>query len=180
MQKVTLTEHNLRRVFQRLLEIYEPMKRGEEDNYTEFFLSLESNMLNVARKDSNCNSRRAREAVDICLATINGYLNQIEYDYSSLSNPANLAMVKALQMAYDPLVNEELAAVVDKKWDLNDRAFQKRLFAIPFKCLYRLRDSIDSWMQMGGSNGYLQMVEREFGPHISRNQEWQWTMELPD
>lgn len=178
MQKIVLIEHNIRRVFQRLLEIYQPMKRGEEEQYIDFFLAMEGNMLKTAQKDGNCNSRRAREAVDICLASINGYLNQIDYNYSSLSNPANLALVKALQMAYDPLVNPELAAAIDKKWDLNDLVFQKRLFAIPFKCLHRLRDSIDSWMEMGGSNGYIQMIEREFGPHIDRTQEWNWTMQL--
>ena len=102
MQKVTLTDHNIRRVFQRLMEVYTPLKRGQEDAYSPHFLSIESNMLKMHRRDSSLNSRRAKEAVDLCLVSINGYLSDLEYDCSAIANPANLALMVAALLSCPP------------------------------------------------------------------------------
>jgi hypothetical protein len=175
MQKVTLTEHNMRRVFEGLQKFYKPMARGQEDTFNGFFFCLDSNMLKYVRTDSNANSRRAREAVDLCLATINGYLNGLDYDMSALSNPGNQLLMRAMQMAYDPYVSPEIEPLVN----MEDRAALIKHFENPFKCLYRLRESIDFWINREGANGYFAMVEREIGVRVAQDFKMEFFFNAP-
>jgi hypothetical protein len=179
LQKVILTTHNLRRVFEGLLKIYAPMQRGQEETFNGFFQCLDANMLKIVRTDPNANSRRAREAVDLCLASINGYLNQLDYDMSALSNPGNLALMHAMQMAYDPIVNPELSQLKELG-NLNERSNLIQQFEVPFKCLYRLRESIDFWIERQGANGYFQMVEDEIGTKVNRDLKMDYFVEVPE
>jgi hypothetical protein len=178
MQNIKVTAHNLRRVFQRLLEIYEPLRRGEEDRFNSFFHCVDSNMLKLHRKNGLLNSRRAREAVDLCLVKLDGYLNDIDYDVSELTNPQNIALARAIQMAYDPFVNPEMGAIIGEK--LSDPAIKRRFFEVPFQCLYRLRDSIDFWIQRDGSDGYFNMVKDEIGASVAMDEKMEFFLRVSE
>lgn len=162
--KVKLTEHNFRRVMQDLLKVYEPMPRGQEHLHNSLFFVFDSNMLKLARLNPEVTARHAREAVDLALTRINGYIQGIDYDTTEMENPGNLLMAKALLGAFDPGTNPSVKAAIRELPP--DRQGKIAFFEEPFKCLHRLQSSMDFWNKGDSRYGYFRMTEGEIGDEV--------------
>jgi len=121
---------------------------------------MEGNLLKLHRQDSNRTGRHADEAIEMALLTVDGYLQQIEYDFDRFAAPENQIFLQGLLISCDPYINQELREVVMT----NDTAFDaKEYFRLPIQCLLRIEKSIDLWNEDLGSNGYFMFIEGELG-----------------
>jgi len=123
-------------------------------------------MLKLYRQDNKRNSRRALEAIDICLIRIHGYLTEREYDYKFFLDTENQELARGLGMSFDPFVNEDIYVVLSRQIDISSAGDKKKYFDIPFKCLYRILESIEFWIKQRGSNGYFDFIEETEGFNV--------------
>jgi len=135
------------------------IKVGDEEEFTTFMFPIESNLIKVSRKTGNNNGRRAVEALRISLFTINGYLNGWEYDFGEYLTNENQDFVRAVLMAIDPFTNEELYKLLKQEYDLGSPEGMLDYFAIPIKCIVRVEDSVQYWMEKNGPRGYFEFME---------------------
>ena len=56
--------------------------RGDENELFMQLFVMEEVLLKAYLRNSKINSRRAKEAINVCLLKTKGYLNNIEYDFS--------------------------------------------------------------------------------------------------
>ncbi|MGN1184599.1 MAG: hypothetical protein ACI4R7_05170, partial [Oliverpabstia sp.] len=147
------------------------MRKGEEDVYSMLLIALEGNVLKIHREFPSSNSRRLREAIALVLFDIKGNCTGEKADTGNFRNEENEKLEKALLMAFDPFVNENVMKVLKKKTRTREltQEMLKSYYKIPVMCLLRIKDSIDTWEKRSGADGYFDFIEGYMGSQIKGN-----------
>jgi len=158
-------------VFERISSLmareFGTIKRGSEEAHAFILQPIEGNLLKMSRKTGNRNGRRVIEAIKIALFTINGYLNDCEYDFSKYLTSENQDFVHAALMAIDPFTNEILKEALADEYDWNSADGLREYFSEPIKCLLRIEASAQMWMDSSGAEGYFDFLEEYVALTIS-------------
>lgn len=164
--KKKINRYNFDRISSRMSQKFGTIKKGDEEDHALLLLPMESNMLKLHRENGKRDSRRAIEAIHICLLTIDGYLTDTEYEFGNLMSEENEALAKGLLMSFDPFTNEEIREALDENYDLDSKEDLERYFQEPVKCLLRLEKSIEMWNKVRGNDGYFNYIEDLMGDTI--------------
>jgi hypothetical protein len=158
-------------VFERISSLmakeFGTIMRGNEEAHAFILSPIEGNLLKMSRKTENRNGRRAMEAIKIALFTINGYLNDCEYDFGKYLTSENQDFVHAVLMAIDPFTNEILKEALADEYDWDSRDGLCEYFSEPVKCLLRIEASAQTWTDRNGAEGYFDFIEAYVAPTIS-------------
>lgn len=111
------------------------------------------------------------------LLTVDGYLREIEYDFSRVINAENQAFLHGLLRSIDPFTNPGIHEVVMKNG--NDFA-AKEYFELPIKCLLRIEKSIQLWTREWGRNGYFEFIERQMGHLVEPDEKMNFSVLLKE
>lgn len=174
--KKKINRYNFDRISSRMSQKFGNIKKGDEQDHALLLLPMESNMLKLHRENEKRDSRRAIEAIHICLLTIDGYLTDTEYDFGSLLSEENEALAKGLLMSFDPFTNAAVREALGKECGLDSKEGLEGYFQEPVKCLLRLEKSIELWMKARGNDGYFQYVEDLMGDSIKRDLEMDFSV----
>lgn len=161
-----INRYNFDRISSRMSQKFGTIKKGDEEDHALLLFPMESNMLKLHRENGKRDSRRAIEAIHICLLTIDGYLTDTEYEFGNLMSEENDALAKGLLMSFDPFTNEEIREALDENYDLDSKEDLERYFQEPVKCLLRLEKSIEMWNKVRGNDGYFNYIEDLMGDTI--------------
>jgi len=151
--------------------------RGEETRYVFCLFPMESNLLKLHREEPRRNDQRTLEAVQMSLIKVNGYLKDIDYDFSQVENEFNLALSHGLCMSFDPFTNQEIYQAIAAKQLQGAR--MKEYFATPIKCLLRIMESVKFWNETLGAKGYFTFCENTLGHHIPSDSKMEFGIEAP-
>ncbi len=174
--KKKINRYNFDRISSRMSQKFGTIKKGDEEDHALLLFPMESNMLKLHRENEKRDSRRAIEAIHICLLAIDGYLTDTEYDLGTLLSEENEALAKGLLMSFDPFTNEEVREVLGENYDLDSKEDLESYFQEPVKCLLRLEKSIVTWSKARGNDGYFNYVEDLMGDSIKRDLEMNYSV----
>ena len=179
MEKKVVDAYKLNRISSLMAKEFGTIPRGQEDEepHCMMLFSIESNLLKLHRKNLLFNGFQAIKAVKMSLLVIDGYIREIEYDYSRFANEANQSFMHGLLMAVDPFTNPKI-----KKNTKKDRNVfvAKEYFEIPIKCLLRIEKSIQLWTNDFGENGYFQFLEKTLGNNIKSDNKMNFVVEVKE
>ena len=176
-----IKRYDFDRISGRMAQRFGSIRRGEEDAHTLTLFCMESNLLKLHREDKKRDSRRAVEAIHICLLTIDGYLTDTTYDMDAFLSEENKAMAHGLLMSFDPFTNEEIKhALGEERFGSADA--MESYFEEPVKCLLRLEKSVEMWLKARGQDGYFQYIEDLMGDIVKKDTKMEFAVpaELPD
>lgn len=156
----------LARISSRMAKTFGRISDDELDNYMGLLMTLESNLLRIHRQDPSKNSRRAKEAIQYSLLTIDGYLRDIQYEFGINFSEEIEALHYGLMMSFDPLTSREIQLFLGERLDVTNKEALKQFYTEPIRCLLRLENSMDLWMQQIGPNGYFKFLEDTIGDTI--------------
>lgn len=151
---------------------------GQEQGHELFMFPMESNLLKLHREDEKRNSRRAIEAIHICLLTIDGYLTDTQYDLEQFTSEENQALAKGLLMSFDPFTNEEIREVLGDSFQTGSAEALEAYFEEPVKCLLRIEKSIELWTKARGNEGYFQYMEDLTGDLVKKDTRMEYAVPL--
>ncbi|MFT8321784.1 MAG: hypothetical protein ABF649_12830 [Bacillus sp. (in: firmicutes)] len=166
MEKIMVDTYKLDRISTRMAKDFGTISKGQEEHYAYPLSVMEGNMLKLHREESNRSGRKALTAIQMSLLTVDGYIKQVEYDFSSHATPENQALLHGLLMSFDPFTNREIHEVVMEDGNFFDA---KKYFEIPIKCLLRIEKSIIQWTKQFGPNGYFIFIENHMGQMIKQD-----------
>lgn len=163
--------YQFERIYSQMEREFGRMRKGEEDVYSMLLIALEGNALKIHREFPSSNSRRLREAIALVLFEIKGNCTGEKADTGNFRNEENEKLEKALLMAFDPFVNENVMKVLKKKTRTREltQEMLKSYYKIPVMCLLRIKDSIDTWEKRSGADGYFDFIEGCMGSQIKGN-----------
>ena len=163
--------YQFERIYSQMEREFGRMRKGEEDVYSMLLIALEGNVLKIHREFPSSNSRRLREAIALVLFDIKGNCTGEKADTGNFRNEENEKLEKALLMAFDPFVNENVMKVLKKKTRTREltKEMLKSYYKIPVMCLLRIKDSIDTWEKRSGADGYFDFIEGYMGSQIKGN-----------
>lgn len=153
------------------------MEKYREEAHAFVLMSMESNLLKLHRENETRNGRRAIEAVHICLLKVDGYLNDVDYDFDSFLTKENETFVNGLLMSFDPFTRDEIRDKLEKDYDLSSEKDLTAYFKEPVICLMRIERSVGLWTKERGANGYFNFLETQIGPQIKHDSEMNFTIE---
>ncbi|MFA7231746.1 MAG: hypothetical protein WC071_10795 [Victivallaceae bacterium] len=158
MKTQTANQYRLEKIAAEMANKFGKIK-GQEEAYSLLLACMEGNMLKTRRINHKCVSRRAMEAVNMALMTVNGYLNGIAYDFGDYMNEENRQLYLALMKSFDPQHNDEIPR--PPAWSLNPDNIDNitAFYAAPVKCLVRIKESVEFWMKKMGNDGYFVFIE---------------------
>ena len=164
--------YQFERIYSQMEREFGRMRKGEEDVYSMLLIALEGNVLKIHREFPSSNSRRLREAIALVLFDIKGNCTGEKADTGNFRNEENERLEKALLMAFDPFVNENVMKVLKKKTRTREltQEMLKSYYKIPVMCLLRIKDSIDTWEKRSGADGYFDFIEGYMGSQIKGNE----------
>lgn len=171
-----INRYNFDKISGRMAQKFGTIKKGEEEKYAIFMFPMESNLLKLHREDEKRDSRRAIEAIHICLLTIDGYMTDTQYDLSSFLSEENQALAKGLLMSFDPFTNEEIRVSLGKDHRFDSAETLKDFFEKPVKCLLRIEKSIEIWMKARGIDGYFQYIEDLMGDAVKKDTKMEYAV----
>ena len=160
--KTIKTLHEFEKIIKIMTDEFGTFEEVEEDNVMVLY-TIECNLLKINRRTGINNSRRASEAVKICLHSINGYIKGHKYNTDKFSSPEANEYVAAIQYAFDPFANEELTDVVGQSYDLSDPDDLWSYYEMPVQCLLRIEKSMERLSKSYGASGYFDLLEEQFG-----------------
>jgi hypothetical protein len=164
--KKQVNAYNFKKISSRMAKEFGTIKKGYEELFTNVLLPMESNLIKTNRKYGIDNGRRADEAICICLLTIDGYINQIEYDLDPYLSKANEPFVTAMLYSFDPFSNDSIKKFAEETCDLTTKEGMRDYFELLVKCLLRIQDSIEMWTKELGINGYFVFLEEQIGGSV--------------
>ena len=173
--------YQFERIYSQMEREFGRMRKGEEDVYSMLLIALEGNVLKIHREFPSSNSRRLREAIALVLFDIKGNCTGEKADTGNFRNEENERLEKALLMAFDPFVNENVMKVLKKKTRTREltQEMLKSYYKIPVMCLLRIKDSIDTWEKRSGADGYFDFIEGYMGSQIKET-EMKFTIMSPE
>ena len=106
IQKAKL--YTLESITNKMKKEFGSISKGQEvDKFMQLFV-MEEVLLKAYLKNSKINSRRAKEAINICLLKVKGYLNDIEYDFTGIVDHLSLDIADRLSQTFIHFENNEL------------------------------------------------------------------------
>lgn len=180
IMKKKVDRYNFNKISSRMTQKFGSIKKGKEEGHEFSLFPMESNLLKLHREDEKRDSRRAVEAIHICLFTIDGYLTDTEYDLSSFLSEQNQALAKGLLMSFDPFTNEEIREILGEKWRPDDVESLTDYYEEPVKCLIRIEKSIEFWLKAGGIEGYFKYIEDLMGDAVKRDTRMEYAVPVSD
>ena len=175
-KKSRVNSYKMDKISTKMARKFGKIKKGNEDAYSFILFSLEGNMLKLHRDNNSRNSRRALEAVKLCLLLIDSYLSDIEYDFTSVINDENKALRDGLRMGFDPFYNEEIKNLVSSMYNLDSAKDMEEYFKTPATCLIRIEQSIELWIDNLGINGYFKFIEQQLGEQVPQDLKMNYTI----
>lgn len=163
-----IKRYDFDRISSRMSQKFGSIKKGQEEEHSFSLFCMESNLLKLHRENEKRDSRRALEAIHICLLTIDGYLTDTKYDMGAFLSEENQALAQGLLMSFDPFTNEEVRKVLGEEC-LDGTEALESYYEEPVKCLVRLEKSIEMWMKARGNDGYFQYIEDLMGDTVKRD-----------
>ncbi|MFT8363334.1 MAG: hypothetical protein ABF608_09150 [Sporolactobacillus sp.] len=160
MKQIKVDTYKLDRAPSRMAKEFGTIPNGQEGNYAYPLSAMEGNMLKLHRQDTNRSSRQALIAVRMALLVVDGYIKQVEYDFSGSGTLENQALLHGLLMGFDPFTNKEVHQIVIGEANSFDA---QKYFTIPIKCLLRIDRSIKYWTKQLGPTGYFTFIENQMG-----------------
>jgi len=154
------------------------IRKGDEEVYALMLFPMEGNILKLHRIDNKRDGYSAIKAIKICLFTIDGYLNDVEYDLENFIDDENKALTKGLLMAFDPFTNDEILNLLSDSMDMNDKDELRKYFKDPIKCLLKIESSIEFWTKEYGTSAYFNFIEGIMGNKIKNNEKMEFTVML--
>ncbi|MFT8319004.1 MAG: hypothetical protein ABF651_12135 [Sporolactobacillus sp.] len=166
MKKIMVDTYKLNRVSTQMAKDFGTIPIGQEERYAYSLSAMEGNMLKLHRQESNRSGRQALIAIQMALLTVDGYIKEVEYDFSRHATSENQALLHGLLMSFDPFTNRQVHEVVMGETNTFDT---KKYFTIPVKCLLRIEKSIKHWTKHSGPNGYFTFIENHMGQLINQD-----------
>lgn len=160
--------YQFEKIYSQMEKEFGKIRKGEEEVYAMLLLPLESNALKIHRANPKSNSRRLREAIGLALFDAKMRYSGESIDTEKFRNEDNEKLEKALLMAFDPFVNNELMEVFELQYE-GGKASPEQLYQyykLPVMCLLRIKDSIDIWEKNAGADGYFEFIEGYMGAEI--------------
>ena len=154
-----LIEYDMHRILSRIEKEFGKIERGTEDNYNPQLHYIEREIFNIYQ-EIPISDYELQDVILMIIYDLKSYIDNINYDYSSIRDYNLIVFSKSLEMLFDPFLNDEIIINDDAKKDL------KGLFTLPIICLDRLYYSIDFWREYYGKNGYFKMLEEMVMPYI--------------
>ncbi len=173
MNKIMIDSYKLGRISSRMAKDFGMIPKGQEDQYAFILSAMEGNLLKLHRQDPNRSGHQALTAIQMALLTVDGYIKQVEYDFSSHTTSENQDLLHGLLMSFDPFTNNEVHEVIMEDVHSFDA---KKYFEIPIKCLLRIEKSIKLWSNNLGTNGYFTFIENHMGHLIERDDKMNFTI----
>ena len=164
--KKKINRYHFDRISSRMSQRFGSIKKGEEDSHMPYMLPMETNLLKLHRENGKRDSRRAIEAIHICLLTIDGYLADLEYDLEPFISEENQALAEGLLMSFDPFTNGVIKKALGDGVRLDSEEHLEAYYAEPVKCLIRIEKSIEMWLKARGTDGYFQYIEDLMGDAV--------------
>lgn len=89
-------------------------------------------------------------------------------DTGNFRNEDNERLEKAMLMAFDPCVNDDIQELLKQQFQTEEltREMLKKYYKLPVMCLLRIKDSVDIWEKQSGANGYFNFIEGYMGSQI--------------
>ena len=175
MKNITIDSYKLEKISSRMAKELGTIPGGQEEFYSLMLQPMESNLLKLHRQNPNRNGRRALEAIQMSLLTVDGYIREIVYDYARFTNPENQALQQCLLMSFDPYTNPDIYEGVIK----NNSTFNAReYFKLPVKCLLRIEKSVHLWTKEWGYNGYFIFIEQELGYLVEQDDNMEFCIQM--
>lgn len=173
-----IKRYDFDKISSRMSQRFGMIKKGEEEGHALFMFPMESNLLKLHRENKKRDSRRAIEAIHICLLTIDGYLTDTEYDMDLFLTDENQALANGLLMSFDPFTNDEIRDVLGEGCQLDAEETLESYFEEPVKCLLRIEKSIETWMKARGTDGYFQYMEDLVGDVIKQDTKMEYAIPI--
>lgn len=168
MENVVVDAYKFRKIASAMAKTYGTMPKGDEELYAFELSAMETNLLKLHRLNPQCTGRHAEDAILLSLLTIDGYLRDVEYDFSKFSSSLNQDFFHGLLMSFDPFTNEAIRELVMAE---ENQFVAHEYFKIPVQCLLRIQKSIELWTKEWGPNGYFVFIEQQMGPIVGQDDE---------
>jgi hypothetical protein len=165
--KKQIDAYNFEKISSRMTKTFGVIERYLEDKYAKILFLIESNLLKTHRKNGINSGKSVIEAIHICLFTIDGYLNQTEYDFDPYISDANKPFLTALLMSFDPFANKYLKKIVEEQCDIHSKEGLRDYFVAPVKCLLRIEKTVMLWTKKQGDGGYFTFLENQIGESVA-------------
>lgn len=171
-----LNQYTFNKISSKMAAEFGTIKKGFEEQHSMLLMPMEGNLLKLHRQDERRNGRRAIEAIHICLLMIDGYLNNVEYDFSKYMTDENRDFVTGILMSFDPFTNEEVMAIIGQTYDVKSSEDLRLYFKEPIMCLLRIENSIETWIRDRGVNGYFLILEEYIGKTVKNDTEMNYSV----
>lgn len=156
MKTKIIENYDLKRIISRAKKDFGKIETGKEEAYYAYINFIERKILEI--NDANpISDYDLQDVISITIYDLKRYTDSVDYDFSN--QPNNLVdYSKELQTVFNPFINDEIHITDYAKENL------KELFTLPIMCLLRLHESIDTWRELKGKNGYFKMAEEMVAP----------------
>lgn len=174
-----IKQYDFDRICSQMEKEFGKIRKGQEQNHEYVLMTIESNLLKTHRLYPDSNSRRAIEAIAIALFQIKGYLQEEEFNVDRYKSEDNERLTYAILMAFDPFTNTDISvALKEKKMniDLDNQEELKAYFREPVICLLRVRESVESWVERAGADGYFDFLENAIGATVPQDEKLNFTV----
>jgi hypothetical protein len=162
-----VNSYQFEKIFSRMQKEYGSIKKGQENRYDMFLYTLESNALKVHRANPACTSRMMQRGIALTLFDLQEEISGRKSDVNDFRSEPAAAFEHALRMAFDPLINEEVALQIEP---LVTQQEKKQYYKLYIQCMLRINDSIELWDKHYGSNGYFKYIESTIGNLVGKDQ----------
>ena len=173
---IVVNQYKLDSISSKMTKKYGAMKKGDEERYSMLLFCMEGNLLKLHRDVPERNSRRAIEAISMCLLKVDGYLNELEYDVSQFSNEYNQTLCEGLLSSFDPYSNKLIQEASKNYIKLETESDRVSYFDVPVKCLLRVQKSVEHWIDALGNDGYFDFLERQMGKMVRNNNKMEFAV----
>lgn len=163
MKKIAVDSYKLNRISNRMAEAFGTIPKGQEEFFAYPLSAMEGNMLKLHRQDPGRTGRHALTAIQMALLTVDGYLRQMEVDFSRFATPENQSLLRGLLLSFDPYSNPEIREAMK---EMNTVIDDKEYFITPIKCLLRIQKSVEMWTKEWGPGGYFKFIEDQMGSMV--------------
>lgn len=147
------------------------IKKGDTEPYVEKLKLMQESLFQIQQELDSKNSRRALDAVRFSLLIIDGYLRNVQYDYSRFKTDEGEAFLQALLFTFDPFRNDSIREKMEGEYQLDNRGELRRYFTPYILCLIYLEDTVIHWIGQLGREGYFLYLNEQLGVHLEEIQD---------
>lgn len=175
-----MQRHQFDKVYSQMAEDFGTLDTYGDEAYVPIMFSIEGNALKVHRMYPQSNSRRLRDAIGLALFDVKERYTGVHAETKRFRNKDNERLEQAILMAFDPFTNDEVADAMQGYYGTSDLAPEalKAYYAMPIRCLLKLKESIDLWEKRLGSDGYFDFIEDYMGDKVT-GEEMNYSVAVP-